>query len=120
MLDLDAASWDIRHVIEVGSNKAHRMEVLPEGSKLYTENEEDASISVIDLRSRKCIGKIATPGALAGIGLSPDGKTVILVDATKPQLFVVDTATDTITRTVELRGHAEPAQIARYSRTPST
>ena len=115
VLELDAASWDIRHVLEVGSNKAHRMEVLPDGSKLYTENEEDASASVIDLRSRKRIGKLDTPSALAGIGLSPDGKTVILVDATKPQIFVVDTATDTITRTVELSGHAEPAQIARYS-----
>ena len=115
VLELDAASWDIRHVIEVGSNKAHRIEVLPDGSKLYTENEEDSFASVVDLRSRKRIAKIDTPGALAGIGLSPDGKTVILVDATKPQIFVVETATDTITRTVELRGHAEPAQIARYS-----
>ena len=115
VLELDVASWDIRHVLEVGSNKAHRMEVLPDGSKLYTENEEDASASVIDLRSRKRSCKIDTPGALAGIGLSPDGKTVILVDATKPQIFVVDTATDCITRTVELSGHAEPAQIARYS-----
>ncbi len=115
ILEMDAVSWVIRHVIEVGSNKAHRMEVLPDGSKLYTENEEDAFASVIDLRCRKRIGKIDTPGALAGIGLSPDGKTVILVDATKPQIFVVDTATDAITRTVELRGHTKPAQIARYS-----
>ncbi len=115
VLELDAASWDIRHVIEVGSNKAHRMEVLPDGSKLYTENEEDASASVIDLGSRKRIGRIDTPGALAGIGLSPDGKTLILVDATKPQIFVVDTGTDAITRTVGLSGHAKPAQIARYS-----
>ncbi len=115
VLELDAASWDIRHVIEVRSNKAHRMEVLPDGSKLYTENEEDASASIIDLRSRRRIGTIDAPAALAGIGLSPDGKTLILVDATKPQVFVVDTATDTITLTVEMSGHAKPAQIARYS-----
>ncbi len=115
VLELDAASWEIRHVIEVGSNKAHRMEVLPDGSKLYTENEEDACASIIDLRSRRRIGKIDTPGALAGIALSPEGKMLILVDATKPRIFGVDTATDTITRTVELRGHAAPAQIARYS-----
>jgi DNA-binding beta-propeller fold protein YncE len=115
VLELDVDSWDIRNIIEVGSNKAHRMEVLPDGSKLYTENEEDACASVIDLKSRKRISKIVTPGAVAGIGLSPDGKTVILVDATKPQIFVVDTVTDTITRTIELTGHAKPAQIARYS-----
>ena len=33
-------------------------------------------------------------GGLAGIGLSPDGKTIILVDAQKPQRMVVDTETD--------------------------
>lgn len=115
VLELDVASWDIRHVIEVGSNKAHRIEVLPDGTKLYTENEEDGFASVIDLRARKRIGKIAAPGGLAGIGLSPDGKTVILVDATQPQILVVDTATDIVTRTIVLDGHAEPAQIARYS-----
>ena len=115
MLELDAQSWEISHVIEVGSNKAHRMEVLPDGTKLYTENEEDSSASVIDLKSRKRTGTILTPGALAGIGLSPDGKTVILVDATKPRIFAIDTEADTITRTVELEGHEKPAQIARFS-----
>ncbi len=115
VLEMDVKTGAIGHVIEVGSNKAHRIEVLPDGSKLYTENEEDASASVIDLGSRKRIGEIDTPGALAGIGLSPDGETLILVDATTPQILVVDTATDTITRTIELRGHAKPAQIARYS-----
>ena len=33
-------------------------------------------------------------GGLAGIGLSPDGKTIILVDAQRPQRMVVDTETD--------------------------
>jgi DNA-binding beta-propeller fold protein YncE len=53
VLEMDAASGAIRHVIEVGSNKAHRIEVLPDGSKLYTENEEDPFASVIDLATRK-------------------------------------------------------------------
>ncbi len=115
VLELDTDSWKTCHVIDVGSNKAHRMEVLPDGTKLYTENEEDSSVSIIDLKSRKRIGKISTPGALAGIGLSPDGKTIILVDATKPRIFAVDTEADTIARTVELSGHEKPAQIARFS-----
>ncbi|WP_082771647.1 YncE family protein [Burkholderia sp. PAMC 26561] len=115
VLDLDVGSWEIRDVIEVGSNKAHRIEVLPNGTKLYTENEEDAFASVIDLKARKRVGSIAAPGGLAGIGLSPDGRTVILVNATTPQILVVDTSTDVVTRTIALDGHAKPAQIARYS-----
>ena len=115
VLEMDAPTGAIRHVIEVGSNKAHRIEVLPDGSKLYTENEEDPFASVIDLTARKRTGTIPTPGGLAGIGLSPDGKTLVLVDARTPQIMVVDTATDEIVAAVPLEGHDKPAQIARYS-----
>ena len=115
VLELDATTGAIRHAIEVGSNKAHRIEVLPDGSKLYTENEEDPFASVIDLNSRARIGTIPAPGGLSGIGVSPDGRTVVLVDAGRPQIMIVDTATDEVVSTVPLDGHDKPAQIARYS-----
>jgi DNA-binding beta-propeller fold protein YncE len=115
VLEMDAAKGSISHVIEVGSNKAHRMEILPDGSKLYTENEEDTFASVIDLRARKRIGKIPAPNGVAGIGMSPDGRTIILVDNQKPQILVVDTEADEVVSTIALQGHEKPAQIARYS-----
>jgi DNA-binding beta-propeller fold protein YncE len=115
VLEMDAATGAIHHVIGVGSNKAHRIEVLPDGSKLYTENEEDPFASVIDLNARKRTGTIPAPGGLAGIGVSPDGRTAVLVDARTPQVMVVDTATDEIVSMVPLDGHDAPAQIARYS-----
>jgi DNA-binding beta-propeller fold protein YncE len=112
---MDAAKGSIEHVMEVGSNKAHRMEVLPDGSKLYTENEEDTFASVIDLNARTRSKKIPAPNGLAGVGLSPDGKTIILVDGQKPWIMVVDTATDEVVSTIALDGHEKAAQIARYS-----
>ena len=115
VLEMDAATGAIEHVIEIGSNKAHRIEVLPDGAKLYSENEEDLFASVIDLVARKRIGTILAPRGLAGIGLSPDGKTIILVDAQTPQIMVVDTATDQVASTIELEGHEKAAQIARFS-----
>ena len=115
VLEMDAGAGSIEHVIEVGSNKAHRIEVLPDGSKLYSENEEDPFASVIDLVARKRIGTIPAPDGLAGIGLSPDGKTIILVDAQKPQIMVVDTTTDQVVSTIVLEGHEKAAQVARYS-----
>ena len=115
VLELDAKTGRIEHVIEVGSDKAHRMEVLPDGSKLYTENEEDACASVIDLAARRRVKTIPAPNGLSGIGLSPDGRTVILVDAEKPQVLAVDTATDEVVATVALQGHEKAAQVARYS-----
>ena len=115
VLEMDAATGAIRHVIEVGSDKAHRIEVLPDGSKLYTENEEDPFASVIDLVARQRVGTIPARNGLAGIGLSPDGTTIVLVDARMPQIMVVDTTTDEIVSTVPLDGHDKPAQIARFS-----
>jgi DNA-binding beta-propeller fold protein YncE len=115
VLEMDAGTGKIEHVIEVGSDKAHRIEVMPDGSKLYTENEEDTFGSVIDLKARKRIKKISAPNGLAGIGMSPDGKTIVLVDAKEPQILVVDTDHDEIVRTVRLEGHEKAAQIARYS-----
>src|SRR3984885_8059214 len=115
VLEMDAGTGKIQHVIEVGSDKAHRIEVTPDGSKLYTENEEDTFACVIDLKARKRLKKIPAPNGLAGIGMSPDGKTIVLVDAKLPQIIVVDTASDEIVRTVRLEGHEKAAQIARYS-----
>jgi DNA-binding beta-propeller fold protein YncE len=115
VLEIDASAGKIIHVIEVGSDKAHRIEVTPDGSKLYTENEEDTFGCVIDLKARKRIKKIPAPNGLAGIGMSPDGKTIVLVDAKLPRIIVVDTESDEVVRTVTLEGHEKAAQIARYS-----
>ncbi len=115
VLEMDPESGAIQQVIEVGSDKAHRIVVLPDGSKLYTENEEDTFGSVVDLGTRRVIKKIPAPNGTAGVGMSPDGGRVILVDAQEPQILVVDTASDEVTSTIRLDGHEKAAQIARYS-----
>jgi DNA-binding beta-propeller fold protein YncE len=115
VLEMDPATGAIEHVIEVESNKAHRLEVLPDGSKLYTENEEDTFASVVDLSARRLTKRIPTPNGTAGIGMSPDGKTIVLVDALEPRILVVDTASDEVRATIALDGHEQAAQIARFS-----
>src|SRR3982751_2532789 len=58
--------------LDSGSTNGHRLIIAPDGSRLYTENEEDATVSVIDLPARKLIDKIQTPHPVAGIALSAD------------------------------------------------
>jgi DNA-binding beta-propeller fold protein YncE len=101
--------------IETGSTNAHRLTIAPDGQRLYTENEEDASISVIDLPARKLVRHVATPHPLAGLAISPDGTFLVAVDDQEPLLFLIDTARLAIIKTVPLAGVPEPAQIARYS-----
>src|SRR3954465_5053683 len=50
---VDLARRQVVGAIETGSTNAHRLSVAPNGRWLYTENEEDASISVIDVAARK-------------------------------------------------------------------
>jgi DNA-binding beta-propeller fold protein YncE len=112
---VDMAARKLAGAIETGSTNAHRLALHPDGRRLLTENEEDASISVIDLPARKLVRQIATPHALAGLAVSPDGRLIVAVDDEAPQLFLLDAGTLEIARTVRLEGVPEPAQIARYS-----
>jgi YVTN family beta-propeller protein len=112
---IDPAEHKVVEVIDSGSTNGHRLVISADGRRLYTENEEDATVSVIDLPNRKLMGKIATPRPLAGIALSGDDRTVVAVDDEEPTLFLIDTARESVVATVPLDGVAKPAQIARYS-----
>jgi len=112
---IDRSTTTVVDAIDSGSTNGHRLIIAPDGQRLYTENEEDSTVSVIDLPKRKLLGKIATPRALAGITISPDGRTVIAVDDIEPTLFLIDTVAGKVEATVRLEGVPEAAQIARYS-----
>src|SRR5262249_2718464 len=59
----------------------HWIAVLPDSSKLYVASKDSKPyVSVIDLKTRKLIGRIPAPNGTEGIVASPDGKRVIAVD----------------------------------------
>ncbi len=101
--------------IESGSTNGHRLIIAPDGERLYTENEEDATVSVIDLPHRKLLGKIATPRPLAGIAIAPDGRTLVAVDDAEPTLFLIDAQAGKLREEIVLKDVPKPAQIARYA-----
>jgi YVTN family beta-propeller protein len=112
---IDRLTNTVVDAIDSGSTNGHRLIIASDGQRLYTENEEDSTVSVIDLPKRKLLGKISTPRALAGITISPDGRTVIAVDDIEPTLFLIDTVAGKVDATMRLEGVPEAAQIARYS-----
>ena len=109
---IDPSTHKVVDAIDSGSINGHRLIISSDGQRLYTENEEDATVSVIDLAERKLLRKIKTPRALAGIAIAPDN-TVIAVDDVEPTLFLIDAARDDI-RTLRLEGVPKAAQIARW------
>jgi len=112
---IDRSTHKVVDAIDSGSTNGHRLIISPDGARLYTENEEDATISVIDLPKRKLLGKIETPRALAGIAIAADGRTVVAVDDVEPSLFLIDTEAGRVRDEVRLEGVPKAAQIARYA-----
>lgn len=112
---VDLGRRELVGAIDTGSTNSHRLAISPDGRWLYTENEEDASVSVIDLPGRKLVRQVATPHALAGLAVSPEGRLVVAVDDEEPALVLIDTSSFAIAGKVPLDGVPEPAQIARYS-----
>jgi YVTN family beta-propeller protein len=112
---IDPKTQKVVGAIDSGSTNGHRLIISPDGQRLYTENEEDATVSVIDLPARKLLGKIKTPRPLAGIAISADGGTVVAVDDAEPKLILIDTQAGTVREEVVLEGVPKAAQIARYA-----
>jgi len=105
----------VLETIDSGSNNCHRLIIAPDGQRLYTENEEDATISVIDLQKRKLLGQIKAPRPLAGIAISADSRTIVAIDDTEPALFLIDTQSGRIRSEMRLKDVPKAAQIARYA-----
>jgi YVTN family beta-propeller protein len=112
---IDRSSHKVIDAIDSGSTNGHRLIIAPDGRRLYTENEEDTTVSVIDLPNRKLLGKIETPRPLAGIAISADGRTVVAVDDAQPSLFLIDVEAGCVRDEVRLQGVPKAAQIARYA-----
>ncbi len=112
---VDRASNKVVGAINSGSTNGHRLIIAPDGQRLYTENEEDGTVSVIDLPKRKLLGKIATPRPLAGIAISADGRTVVAVDDALPTLFLIDAEAGKVRNEIVLKDVPKAAQIARYA-----
>jgi DNA-binding beta-propeller fold protein YncE len=112
---IDPARNAVAFAIDSGSTNAHRLIVAPDGQRLYTENEEDAAVSVIDLPGRSLIGRIKTPRPLAGIAIAPDGRTVVAVDDAEPRLILIDAGAGQVRDEIVLADVPQAAQIARYA-----
>jgi YVTN family beta-propeller protein len=112
---IDRKTNKVVEAIDSGSTNGHRLIIAPDGQRLYTENEEDGTVSVIDLPNRKLLGKIKTPRPLAGIAISADGGTVVAVDDAEPKLILIDTAAGAVREEIVLKDVAKAAQIARYA-----
>lgn len=117
ILAIDPNTDKIVSQIAVPSHNTHRLTILPSGRKLFTDNEEDASITVVALENGKgqVVDNIAMPGPINGIAASPCHPAIVATDGDQPRLYVLDAESHQLIRTLPLTGHQKASQIVRFS-----
>ncbi|MGD9426945.1 WD40 repeat domain-containing protein [Pantoea sp. NSTU24] len=114
---IDPLTDSVEKVIPIPSHNAHRLTLSPSGRKLFTDNEEDATITVVDLceAEGRVIDTILLPGSIAGIAASPKHPYLVASAADAPLLYVIDRQSHRIRQRLTLPGHQQPCQVVRFS-----
>ena len=63
----------------------------PSGSPVYIANEDDSLATAIDLEERKVVAEVPVGVEPEGVGVSPDGKTLIVTSETSNMAHFIDT-----------------------------
>lgn len=101
---IDPKSLKIVGSIPTGQPESHMLCINHAGTRGYTANVGPGTVSVLDMEARKNIALIHISGSTQRISVSPDDSMVFTSDQTKPQLAVIDTATNSVKTWVPLPG----------------
>jgi YVTN family beta-propeller protein len=101
---IDTRTQKIVGKVPTGAAESHMLVLSSDGTKGYTANVGPGSVSVLDMVGRKTIAVIPVAGVVQRIAISKDDRWVFTSDQTKPQLAVIDTKTNTVTKWVDLPG----------------
>jgi YVTN family beta-propeller protein len=90
--------------VPTGQKESHMLAITSDGRRGYTANVGPGTVSVLDLEARKTLAVIPISGETQRISLSVDAALAFTSDQTKPQLAVIDTATNKVKQWVALPG----------------
>ena len=93
---IDPGTLKIVGEIPTTQPQSHMLAIAHDGRRGYTANVSPGSVSVLDMTARKTIAVIPISANTQRIAISRDDKLVFTSDQTKPQLAVIDTATNKI------------------------
>ena len=113
---IDPTTDQLVRKIGLPTQNCHRLAITPSGKTLYTENEEDKSLCVVDISGEqgKLLQTIPLTESSNGITISPDGSRLVISSGDTPQLFVLDLETHQWLAPIVLNGHQRPCQVVRY------
>ena len=65
----------------------------PSGNPLYIANEDDAEVTVLDVKSNQILAQVPVGVEPEGMGISPDGKMLVNTSETTNMAHFIDTTT---------------------------
>ena len=105
VLEVDAGRGVVRTVWRTGADGGWFVSVTPDGNKIYVPHLEGKRVTVIN-RATKSVATVLEGGAQSGIDMSPDGRSLWVIDHEKRAISVIDTSTDRVIARVALRAGA--------------
>jgi YVTN family beta-propeller protein len=99
---IDPATLKVVGKVPTGTSESHMLAIAHDGRRGYTANVGPGSVSVLDLEGRKTITTIPVASKIQRIGISVDDRLVFTADQAKPQMAVIDTATNKLKTWVSL------------------
>lgn len=134
MLDRDGQLWctaelgDAALVIDTGTaavhsvdtgKAAHWLVVSHTTDKVFASCKTSDFVAAIDRVKRVMTGRLTIPGLAEGLCVTPDGATLFVCAHRTPTLYVFDTASETLRRTITIEGgEGRPNQLKRVRVSP--
>jgi YVTN family beta-propeller protein len=113
---IDPRTLKIVSSIPTEQPESHMLAITRDGRRGYTANVGPGTVSVLDLEAAKTLEVIPISGGIQRISLSVDDKLVFTGDQTKPELVVIDTATNKVKTRVSLPASAYGTAATRDGR----
>ena len=101
---IDPSSLRILGSVPTGQPESHMLAITHDGKRGYTSNVHVGTVSVLDLEARQTLAVIHVSRHAQRIALSVDDRWVFTADQTQPQLAVIDTSTNEVTKWIPLEG----------------
>jgi len=101
---IDPATLKIVGSVPTGQAESHMFAITRDGRRAYTANVGPGTVSVLDLEAKKTLAIIPVSQQVQRISLAVDDSLAFTSDVTKPQLAVIDTATNKIKTWIPLPG----------------
>jgi DNA-binding beta-propeller fold protein YncE len=99
---VDPKTLRVVGTVPTGQAESHMLAISHDGRRGYTSNVGPGTVSVLDLEKRKLLAIIPVSENAQRISISRDDRWVFTADQTKPQMIVIDTATNQVKQWIAL------------------